>query len=107
MKIEGEYKLNWLDKLEKKLGRFAIPNLTVYLLAGLAAINIIKAVWVCDRFRYLLFSTGTFRMAYTGTGIYFKRTDLEDYFLGIDPTNRKFDFFTVSSIIVLFSWFCT
>ena len=34
MKIEGEYKLNWLDKLEKKLGRFAIPNLTVYLLAG-------------------------------------------------------------------------
>ena len=79
MKIEGEYKLNWLDKLEKKLGRF----------------------------RYLLFSTGTFRMAYTGTGIYFKRTDLEDYFLGIDPTNRKFDFFTVSSIIVLFSWFCT
>ena len=26
--------MNWLDKLEKKLGRFAIPNLTVYLLAG-------------------------------------------------------------------------
>ena len=42
-------------------------------------------------------------MAYTGTGIYFKRTDLEDYFLGIDPTNRKFDFFTVSSIVVRYS----
>ena len=26
--------MNWLDKLEKKLGRFAISNLTVYLLAG-------------------------------------------------------------------------
>ena len=26
--------MNWLDKLEKKLGRYAIPNLTVYLLAG-------------------------------------------------------------------------
>ena len=26
--------MSWLDKLEKKLGRFAIPNLTVYLLAG-------------------------------------------------------------------------
>ena len=26
--------MNWLDKLERKLGRFAIPNLTVYLLAG-------------------------------------------------------------------------
>ena len=26
--------LNWLDKLERKLGRFAIPNLTVYLLVG-------------------------------------------------------------------------
>ena len=26
--------MNWLDKLERKMGRFAIPNLTVYLLAG-------------------------------------------------------------------------
>ena len=43
-------------------------------------------------------------MAYTGTGIYFKRTGLEDYFLGIDPTDMKFDFFTVSSIIVLLPW---
>ena len=43
-------------------------------------------------------------MADTGTGIYFKRTGLEDYFLGIDSTDRKFDFFTVSSIIVLLPW---
>ena len=26
--------MNWLDKLERKFGRYAIPNLTVYLLAG-------------------------------------------------------------------------
>lgn len=26
--------MNWLDKLERKLGRYSIPNLTVYLLAG-------------------------------------------------------------------------
>ena len=26
--------MNWLDKLERKLGRYAIPNLTVYLLVG-------------------------------------------------------------------------
>ena len=26
--------MNWLDKLERKMGRYAIPNLTVYLLAG-------------------------------------------------------------------------
>ena len=58
MKIEGEYKLNWLDKLEKKLGRFAIPNLTVYLLAGLAAINIIKAVWQRTRFADMLTAAG-------------------------------------------------
>ena len=30
----GVIQLNWLDKLERKLGRFAIPNLTVYLLGG-------------------------------------------------------------------------
>ena len=88
--------MNWLDKLEKKIRSFC--NTESY---GVSAGR------VCDRFRYLLFSTGTFRMAYTGTGIYFKRTDLENYLLGIDPTNRKFDFFTVPSIIVLFSWFCT
>ena len=29
--------MNWLNKLEKKIGRFAIPNLTVYLLAGYVA----------------------------------------------------------------------
>ena len=26
--------MNWLDKLERKFGRYAIPNLTVYLLVG-------------------------------------------------------------------------
>ena len=26
--------MNWLDKLEKKLGRFAIPNLTMYLIGA-------------------------------------------------------------------------
>lgn len=26
--------MNWLDKLERKTGRFAVPNLTVFLLAG-------------------------------------------------------------------------
>ncbi len=26
--------MNWLDKLERKFGRYAIPNLTVYLLIG-------------------------------------------------------------------------
>lgn len=26
--------MNWLDKLEKKFGRFAIPNLTMYLIGG-------------------------------------------------------------------------
>ena len=30
----GVIQLNWLDELERKLGRFAIPNLTVYLLVG-------------------------------------------------------------------------
>ena len=39
-------------------------------------------------------------MAYTGTGIYFKRTGLEDYFLGIDSTDGKFDFLAVSCVIV-------
>lgn len=31
---KGVNVLNWLDKLERKFGRYAIPNLTVYLLAG-------------------------------------------------------------------------
>ena len=48
----GVIQLNWLDKLERKLGRFAIPNLTVYLMIcyvigfmlwNLAAMNLIPA----------------------------------------------------------------
>lgn len=36
MKIihKGDIHLNWLDKLEKKFGRFAIPNLTMYLIGA-------------------------------------------------------------------------
>ena len=36
MKIihKGDVQLNWLDKLEKKFGRFAIPNLTMYLIGA-------------------------------------------------------------------------
>ncbi len=34
IKVRSRIYLNWLNKLEKKIGRFAIPNLTVYLLAG-------------------------------------------------------------------------
>ena len=26
--------MNWLDQLEKKFGRYAIPNLTMYLIGG-------------------------------------------------------------------------
>ena len=88
--------MNWLDKLEKKLGRFAIPNLTVYLLAG----------YVIGFAIYYL-APGLLGWLTLEPGIYFKRTGLEDYFLGIDSTDRKFDFFTVSSIIVLLSWLST
>ena len=36
MKIihKGDVHLNWLDKLEKKFGRFEIPNLTMYLIGA-------------------------------------------------------------------------
>lgn len=34
IQVRSHYILNWLDKLERKLGRYAIPNLTVYLLAA-------------------------------------------------------------------------
>ena len=92
MKIEGEYELNWLDKLEKKLGRFAIPNLTVYLLAG----------YVIGFAIYYL--APGFLGWLTLEPAYIKRTGLEDYFLGIDSTDGKFDFLAVSCVIVLFSW---
>lgn len=85
--------MNWLDKLEKKLGRFAISNLTVYLLAG----------YVIGFAIYYL-APGLLGWLTLEPAYIFKRTGLEDYFLGIDSTDRKFDFFTVSSIIVLLPW---
>ena len=97
--------MNWLDKLEKKLGRFAIPNLTVYLLAGYV-IGFAIYYLAPGLLGWLSLETVKSKRLQQ-VNIYFKRTDLEDYFLGIDSTNRKFDFFTVPGIIVLFSWFCT
>jgi len=34
---KGVNVLNWLDKLERKFGRYAIPNLTVYLLQDMSS----------------------------------------------------------------------
>ena len=75
--------MNWLDKLEKKLGRFAISNLTVYLLAG-----------------YVI----GFAIYYLAPGLLGWLTLEPAYILRGQVWRIKFDFFTVSSIIVLLPW---
>ena len=79
---KGVNVLNWLDKLERKFGRYAIPNLTVYLLAG-----------------YVI----GFAVSYTGTVLYPARADLEDYFMGTDSTDGKSLFAFLFSTFVLFT----
>lgn len=85
--------MNWLDKLEKKLGRFAIPNLTVYLLAGYV---IGFAIY------YLapgLLGWLTLEPAYILRGQVWRIISWV-----LIPTDGKFDFLAVSCVIVLFSW---
>lgn len=44
--------MNWLDKLERKIGRYAIPNLTVCLLAGYV-IGFVVSMVMPDLLRWL------------------------------------------------------
>ena len=76
--------MNWLDKLERKFGRYAIPNLTVYLLAG-----------------YVI----GFAVYYLAPNLlrYLTRADLEDYFMGTDSTDGKSLFAFLFSTFVLFT----
>src|SRR5690554_5863822 len=47
--------MNWLDKLEKKFGRFAIPNLMYYIVMTMAAIYIIQYLFQIPLNFYLAF----------------------------------------------------
>ena len=83
--------MNWLDKLERKFGRYAIPNLTVYLLAGYV-IGFAVYYLAPNLLRYL-----------TLEPLYPARADLEDYFMGTDPTDGKSLFAFLFSTFVLFT----
>ena len=61
---------NWLDKMERRFGRYAIRNLTMYLLAG-------YAIGYYDATASYLF--------YTGTGTDFERTGVATSKLGDHP----------------------
>lgn len=49
----------------------------------------ISACGICDRIWNIFFKAGTSGMAYTGTGVHFKRADLADRFLGVDSAKRR------------------
>ena len=57
--------LSWFDKMEKKVGRYAISNLTLYLLIAYG----------------IGYMTRTSSVADTGTGINTERADLENCFV--------------------------
>ena len=64
---------NWLDKMERRFGRYAIRNLTMYLLAGYAI-------------GYLLSYDATASyLFYTGTGTDFERAGVATSKLGDHP----------------------
>ncbi len=84
--------MNWLDKLERKFGRYAIPNLTVYLLAGYV-IGFAVYYLAPNLLRYL-----TLEPYYILHG-----QILEDYFMGTDSTDGKSLFAFLFSTFVLFT----
>ena len=49
---------NWLDKMERRFGRYAIRNLTMYLLAGYA-IGYLLSFTMPQLLTYFTLETGT------------------------------------------------
>ena len=70
--------MNWLNKLERKFGRYAVHNLTTYLI-GTYIIGYAIRLFIPDMMIWLYLQPGA--ILHTGTGVYSARTDLEDRIL--------------------------
>ena len=82
--------MNWLNKLERKFGRFGISNLTMYLRAG----------YVIGFGNHHLMPQ-LIGLDYAGTGADPERTDMETDILGTDTADNEYN------ISVVFSTFYT
>ena len=74
--------MNWLNKLERKFGRYAVPNLIVYL---------IGAYSVGLEFPALL---------------HFTRTDLETYHMDFNADRQQYHFSVDHDDVLLSAWNC-
>ena len=83
--------MNWLNKLERKFGRYAIPQ--SYPLSDRRVYHRILCLYVCTEFA---------ESSDTGTGVHSARTDLEDHFMGIDPAKRKYFYDCDHDAVLLF-----
>ena len=80
--------MNWLNKLERKIGRYAVPNLIIWLIGA------------CIRNRIAWY----FKLSDTQSLSYFTWTDLETGDMGVYADRVQSDLLTDHGIVLLPAW---
>ena len=74
--------MNWLNKLERKFGRYAVPNLIVYLIGA-------YSVGICIEHG----GTEYIGILEFPALLHFTRTDLETYHMDFNADRQQYHFF--------------
>ena len=86
--------MNWLNKLERKFGRYAVPNLIVYLIGAYSVgfvLNMVAEYIGILEFPALL---------------HFTRTDLETYHMDFNADRQQYHFSVDHDDVLLSAWNC-
>ena len=86
--------MNWLNKLERKFGRYAVPNLIVYL------IGIFR--WICIEHG----GTEYIGILEFPALLHFTRTDLETYHMDFNADRQQYHFSVDHDDVLLSAWNC-
>ena len=84
--------MNWLNKLERKFGRYAVPNLIVYLI-GAYSVGFVLNMVAPNILGFLNFQP-------------FTRTDLETYHMDFNADRQQYHFSVDHDDVLLSAWNC-
>ena len=85
--------MNWLNKLERKFGRYAVPNLIVYLI-GAYSVGFVLNMVAPNILGFLNFL------------LHFTRTDLETYHMDFNADRQQYHFSVDHDDVLLSAWNC-
>ncbi len=87
--------MNWLNKLERKFGRYAVPNLIVYLIGAYSVGFVLNMV-----------APNILGFLNVPALLHFTRTDLETYHMDFNADRQQYHFSVDHDDVLLSAWNC-